>query len=242
MGFMKFGKKAGNTNSDDSFDVPPPPPLGGRGNKPIPDKPLQSEPPMQQQMPPPIVPPAPPRSKGNSQYMPPAENQSPDLGMPLSNNSFDNNQLPPEQHDDTGIDIPPIANLETDSKPARKSFGELFKSPKTEPEPVPEPESEPEPEPEPEPQDEPAPEPEPEPEEPLTRGTDGKRTFIEVNRYRQILKDLKNIRKSLKDSDGEISKIIGDINDEERIFSVLHATLTDVEQKLSRLENDFFHK
>jgi hypothetical protein len=64
--------------------------------------------------------------------------------------------------------------------------------------------------------------------------------FIEVTKYKRILNDLNGIKKSLKDTDEEINEIIGDINDEEKVFSALNAKLSDTEDKISKLEDSIF--
>lgn len=64
----------------------------------------------------------------------------------------------------------------------------------------------------------------------------GEHTFIEVNSYKDILKDLNNIKKSLKTSDDEIDKIIQSTEEEDKIFASIHSTLGDVEKKLVELE------
>ena len=68
----------------------------------------------------------------------------------------------------------------------------------------------------------------------------GKQLFIEVGKYKVLLKDLNNLRKSLKESDEEVSELIGDINEEEKIFSDLHKNLSEVEKKLVELEQGLF--
>jgi hypothetical protein len=73
-----------------------------------------------------------------------------------------------------------------------------------------------------------------------THITEDKTIFIEVTKYKQVLKDLNSLKKSLKESNTKVSDIVGDINDEEKIFSELHTNLSDIDQKLGQLENSLF--
>ena len=73
-----------------------------------------------------------------------------------------------------------------------------------------------------------------------TRPPIAKPIFVEVTKYKQILKDLNNLKKSLKESNEEVTKIVGDISIEEKTFSTLHQNLSNVEKKLVQLEQSLF--
>ncbi|MBD3164803.1 hypothetical protein GF323_06410 [Candidatus Woesearchaeota archaeon] len=60
--------------------------------------------------------------------------------------------------------------------------------------------------------------------------------FIEVDKYRQILRDMNRIKKSLKKSDEEIKSLIKESAEEGKIFGSINSTLSSVEQKLIELE------
>jgi hypothetical protein len=66
--------------------------------------------------------------------------------------------------------------------------------------------------------------------------------FIEVTKYKKVVKDLNLLKKSLKDTDDKIDTIIGDISEEEKTFSSLHGILKDVEDKLHVLDDSIFGK
>lgn len=74
---------------------------------------------------------------------------------------------------------------------------------------------------------------------PIPRTT-GKQVFIEVVKYKTLLKDLNNIQKALKQSGEDVNEIMGDIRDEEETFSNLHKNLSEVEKKLVELEEGLF--
>lgn len=256
MGFMKFKKKDKAGKLDDSLDVPPPPPMGVIGaSQNIPAQDTQNLPPVPEapQKAPTIPEPASAPTNENMQDLPlipePPQKEAPFPGPGIGDKTFPEKPqsdillpeqpkadiLPPEQHKadilppeqpvEHDFDIPSITKPDVPTeKPIshemppkedihqEQAFHELVQ---------------------------------PKPQhtihkEVLSPAGTLKPSFIEVERYRQILKDLNNIKKSCKDVDSEINEIIGDINDEEKTFTTLHSTLASVEEKLAQLEGDFF--
>jgi hypothetical protein len=66
-----------------------------------------------------------------------------------------------------------------------------------------------------------------------------KQVFIEMGKYRQIMKDLNYLRGVLKQSNDELNKLASDIKGEEKMFSKLHASFSGMEKKLIELEGGF---
>jgi hypothetical protein len=69
----------------------------------------------------------------------------------------------------------------------------------------------------------------------------GNNTFIEVGKYRQILRELDNIKKSIKVSNDEVNALVNEINEEEKVFASLNNSLTSIEKKLSQLDETIFN-
>ena len=240
MGFMKFMKKD-NANPDTSLDIPPPPPidsadsnLGGGENDSF-----------QQGLGDNSLPPLP--SAGEMED----KNEGLDGIPPLSEEPVQDDTLPSMQEQKSSFDIPsirapheggvmnhdslvsqpvkpihvapPVKKAEPPKMPEPKPFEELL-----------EPQLEPHHELQ---KAEPIEEHNP---EDIMPPVSGKQVFIEVGRYKQLLKDLNNIKKSLKKSDDEVGELIGDISDEKNTFSNLHTSLSEIEKKLVELENGLF--
>jgi len=154
-----------------------------------------------------------------------------DIPPPPPMQSSSKNVLPPEASM-KDWDIPPI------SKPTMPDFDDLLKEPQMTtprvvipPKPVPH---------KPEPKHIPSMA-APSMPAPMHRDIpEGKPVFIEINKYKQALKDLGTVKSSLKQSDDEISELVGDITDEEKAFSKLHSRLSEVEKKLIELESSLF--
>ncbi len=82
----------------------------------------------------------------------------------------------------------------------------------------------------------------PERNAPPTQSLPQSQIFVEVTRYKNLLKDLNKVKKDLKDSDKEVMDIFGDSNQEEKILSHLSDTFTEVSQKLTELEQSLFSR
>ena len=75
---------------------------------------------------------------------------------------------------------------------------------------------------------------------PLPRMMSSKPLFVEIGKYRDVIKELNMIKKGLRESDEEIKELVSDIDDEEKTFAKLHKGLQDVEAKLADLEKCLF--
>ncbi|MDO8480743.1 MAG: hypothetical protein Q7S65_02885 [Nanoarchaeota archaeon] len=140
--------------------------------------------------------------------------------------------FPPTMHDD----FPPMNTQPDQRQPdlSRKSFAELF-APKQEswapsmsqmsssPPPMPS-----------------MPPPMPPQAPSMQRMASSRPLFVEIGKYREVIKELNTIKKSLRETDAEIKELVTDIEDEERTFTKLNKGLQDVEAKLSDLETCLF--
>lgn len=236
MGFFKFKKKESEAKQDTSLDIPPPPPLDeGDLQPPTPSMPQMDNITLPTDMnvsqayqpranlsqtggvfssapKPRQIPPKPQDFSTLSQNIQPSlEIQESDI-LDQSNLDF--------QPSSVGQDMPNLEEAmpqddttlfpEKDIMTSRKSFDELFPSSRTNkfaPSPT------------------------------FSRGVmESDRVFVEVNHYRELLRDLNLIKKSLKNSHQEVGNIIKDIDEEEKIFSTLHESLGEVQKKLAELE------
>jgi hypothetical protein len=223
MGFMKFGKKDKSNNMDE-LDIPPPPPIDSLDNMGIqpgnkkdifPSKKMSLP-----QMPNPPMPQAqqnfPPPPKPKENFFPQKQDKFEDMPPTFDIPDFrvSEKEAIPEFSQLDNPDIP-----ESPQEKRTTSFDQLFKplpdkTPQTRMSVMPKKESLP--------------------------TYEGAPLFIEVTKYKQILKDLNLIKRELKDTDEKISVIVGDINDEEKTFSSLNSTLNDIEKKLNSLEGSIF--
>ena len=64
--------------------------------------------------------------------------------------------------------------------------------------------------------------------------------FIEVSKYRDIMAEISRVKKELKQSDKEVGDLIGDIEDEEKLFNALNSNLDDIEKRLAELDKTLF--
>ena len=69
-----------------------------------------------------------------------------------------------------------------------------------------------------------------------------KQLFIEMNKYKGVIKQLNSIKKSLRQSDTELKSVVSDVDTEEKIFSNINAYLSEVEKSLVDLENSLFNQ
>ncbi|MCK5282316.1 MAG: hypothetical protein KAK00_02810 [Nanoarchaeota archaeon] len=220
MGFMNFMKKGTDTELDNSLDIPPPPPPieNSDSNQPFfqADKAKAA---FDEKMPPPPMPKAPHQDSPVSDQ---AQKHVFDI-PPIS--SSDKLQIRPEQSPgQMGIpnDASSVFPGKKEQKPSMQ-FDEFLGSKSI-------------------------------PEEKQQKHLFGYKTketktlhaipekqiFIEVTKYRRILKELNNMKKSLKQNDDEVSVLVGDLADEERTFSKLHSNLSEIEKKLVELESSIF--
>jgi len=214
MGFMKFGKK----KEEDKLDIPPPPP---QDDMPPPLPGLAPLPPM-----PDLPSPDPLQDQPNTPEMAPPMNDIPPP-PPLDNlPTMDTTPIPMPEHHTLPEPKPEIQHTQI---PDNNIFEETFNNMPTKGELS---ETLPHQSP-PRPLEEPTPKITPHLET-------NKRIFIEVTKYKRILKDLNNIKKELREADEEVTTLIKDINDEEDLFGTLHANLSDVEKKLIELEGSLF--
>ncbi len=68
----------------------------------------------------------------------------------------------------------------------------------------------------------------------------GKPIFIEVTEYRQIVKNVSDIKETLKSADEEINSLMADLAAEDKAFESISKILSDVEERLSGLEDNVF--
>jgi hypothetical protein len=212
MGFMKFGKKE-KINELDGLDIPPPPPLDAMSAPQMPQAPFPT----------PKGGMALPPQQGFRDMPMPGTFPPPKAAFPQKQDMiFGNQDTSGQSMSSLPDDIPLFQKKVPDiNEPARpsESFENLFKPSSIE-------------------QKSEAPD--------EARQTQfkslGQSIFIEVTSYKQILKDLSIVKKSLTDADAQINALVGDINDEEKMFSSLHSTLSDVEEKLGKLEGSIFTK
>jgi len=255
MGLFNF-KKSAKPESDDSLDIPPPPPMEGAGMEEIPpptdhpDMPTAGHemlPPEAHAMPPPEMPdthdiPAPPSFPGNEEMPPPGpdlQNIPPPPGLEqhdMPPPGLEQHDMPPsglEQHDMPGPSFPPPG---LDSMPHEEP---TFPPPEVPQDKFPLPHELPNDFP-------PAHPDEPKEAKPfdtlLHKPEIGRPLFVEIGKYKGVLKDLNGVKKSLKLADDELSELVSDVQDEEKTFSKLHGSLVDVEKKLMELESSLFEQ
>jgi hypothetical protein len=210
MGFLTFGKK--DKNSLDDLDIPPPPPLENFDSSM--DKKLNFQ---NQEAMPPMMPPLQPQQMQRN-VQPPQQNIFPPPSQAkMDEPSFDipDFKLDAKMPDD----FSDFGKKEEIGKADKPSYEQLFKPLPTKME-IPKKQKVAE----------------------LFPGnySDSKQVFIEVGKYKNLLKDFAAVKKSLKQCDDELGNVVGVIDEEEKTFSKLHDTLLQVEEKLTQLEKGIF--
>ncbi len=210
MGFFK--KKDTNPKTSDSLDIPPPPPMdAGSSDQMPPPPPMQDIPPMGGTDIPSPPSDFPPIGGGSADAVPPP----PGMELPPLDDAA-GMPPPPPGAVPLAADAPELPPLDAPAQDKQDSFDDML---------------------EPSVAEESTPAPQAPSAAPISSGG---QVFVEVSSYKGILRDLNKVKKELKQSDDEVEEIAGDISNEEKTFAKLYGHLSDIEQKLSDLENSLF--